>query len=156
MRRLALLCCSAALLVAACAKEEAPPDTTAAAAAAPPPPPAPAPINLADVAGKWQVHSRTEKGDSVSYVLDAKADTTGWTITFPGRKAMPVHIIPGGDSIVAHVAPYESVLRKGVQVTTETVYRLRDGKLVASSVARYAGGGADSVVRVTGEGTKQP
>jgi hypothetical protein len=155
MRRLTALSL-AAFTLAACAKEEPKPDTTAAAAAAPAPPPAPTPINLADVAGKWQMVALTEKGDTVRYLLDAKADTLGWMATFPKRKPMSVHVIPGGDSIVAHMGPYESVLRKGVQVTTENVYRLKDGKLMSTAVAHYKGAGADSVVKITAEGTRQP
>jgi hypothetical protein len=157
MRRLALLCCVAA--IAACAKTEKPADTTAAAATTPPPPPpAPAPIALADVAGKWNVKSMNAANDSVliEYVLDAKADTTGWTMTFPKGKPIPMHVRPDADSIIIDAGPYPSALRKGVNVTIHGSSRLKDGKLVGTSVAHYAVKTADSVITIKTEGTKAP
>ena len=50
--------------------------------------------------------------------------------------------------------PYESVLRKGVQVKTTTVFRLQDGKLVGTTVAHYTTKGADSVRNLRAEGTR--
>ena len=51
--------------------------------------------------------------------------------------------------------PYESVLRKGVKVTTHSVFRLQDGKLVGTTVAHYAIKGADSVRNLRSEGTRE-
>jgi hypothetical protein len=34
-----------------------------------------------------------------------------------------------GDSIITEMGPFESLLQKGVQVTTNSVMRLQDGKL---------------------------
>jgi hypothetical protein len=145
-------CCWAAVLVG-CAKPEQQParDTTAAAAPTPP-----AGIALADVAGKWAMTTTTEKGDStlVKYELVATGDTTGWTFNFPKRKPVPAHVAVGGDSIVLEAGPYESVLRKGVQVTTHSVARLQDGKLVGTTVARYATHGPDSLRNLRLEGTR--
>jgi hypothetical protein len=155
MRATALLCC-AVLLVACGGAEETPPVDTAA------PAPAPAPaatISLADLAGTWTQTVRTETSDSilVTAPITATSDTTGWTITLPGREPMPVRVRVDGDSIITATGPYESVLRKGVQVTTESVLRRQaDGKLVGITVARYQGASADSVVRLRTELTKTP
>jgi len=51
--------------------------------------------------------------------------------------------------------PYASMRRKGKQVWTEGTYRLENGKIVGTTVAHYANSGADSVVRLRTEGTKQ-
>jgi hypothetical protein len=155
MRFLALLCCAA--VAAGCSKPEQTPvqDTTAVVT-----PPPPAPISLADVAGTWTVRSMAEGSDSVlvTTTMVATADTTGWTITLPGRaKPVPSRVVAvSGDSIVTEAGPYESVLRKGVQVTTQSVMRLRDGKLVGTTVAHYKTAAADSVVRLRTEGTRAP
>ena len=156
MRRYAMLCCVAAF--AGCAKSDTPPaDTTSAVAT---PPPAPAPIALADVAGKWNVTGKNEAGDStlVTYILTATADTTGWSIKFPDRtKTVPVHVVAvAGDSVVIHAGPYPSVLRKGVQVTTTGAFRLQDGKMVGLTKAHYNVKTADSVRMVRSEGTRAP
>jgi len=154
MRHHLVSCCSAAVLIG-CAKSEEQParDTTAAA------PAMPAMISLGDVAGKWAVRTMTESGDStlVSFEMVATADNSGWTFNFPNRKPVPVRVVAvDGDSIVTEAGPFESVLRKGVQVTTRTVNRLQDGKLVGATVARYARSGADSVRRLRFEGTRAP
>ena len=146
------LCCAAAL--GGCTKTEKQPaaDTAAMAAEAP----APAAISLADVAGKWRVRGMSETGDStlVTFELNATADPSGWTFIFPNRKPIPVRVTTAGDSIMTEAGPYESVLRKGVQVTTRGVLRLEGGKLVGTTVARYAGG-RDSL-RVRTEATRMP
>ncbi len=151
MRYLVSCCC--AVVLVGCAKPEQQPaqDTTAAAAPTPP-----AGISLADVAGKWAMTTTNEKGDStlVKYELVATGDTTGWTFNFPKRKPVPAHVAVGGDSIVLEAGPYESVLRKGVQVTTHSVARLQDGKLVGTTVARYATHGPDSLRNLRLEGTR--
>ena len=152
MRRFAIICCCAAAVVG-CAKTET---KAPAASQAPPPPP---PISLADVAGKWSVRGMNEARDStlVTYQLNATADTSGWTIAFPNRKAIPARVAAvGGDSVVMEAGPYESVLRKGVQVTTHGVIRLQDGKMVGLTIAHYKTAKADSVRRIPMEGTRLP
>jgi hypothetical protein len=154
MRATALLCCT--LLLVACGGEETPPADSVAAVA---PAPAPATISLAELAGKWTQTVRTETSDSVlvTGTINATADTTGWTITLPNRPPMPVRVRVDGDSLMNWSGPYESVLRKGVQVTTESVLRKQpDGKLTGITIARYAGAGADSVVRLRTEVTRAP
>jgi hypothetical protein len=145
MRTIAVLC--TAVLLVGCAKSE----KQAGAGAEP------AAIALADVAGTWNVSAMPAVGDSVltTYQLTATADTTGWTITFPGRPPIPVRVAAvAGDSIVVEAGPYESVLRPGVMVSTHTVNRLQDGKLVGTFTAHYQSAAADSVLNGRQEGVR--
>lgn len=122
-------------------------------------PAAPAPIALADVAGKWAVRVTPESGDStvLNFEMVATGDTSGWMFNFPKRKPVPVRVLAvDGDSIVTEAGPFESMLRKGVQVTSRTVNRLQDGKLVGATTARYATSGPDSVAQLRFEGTRAP
>jgi hypothetical protein len=153
MRFFVSLCCAA--VVAGCSKPDAPPaqDTTAVVA------PAPTPISLADIAGKWVVRTMAENSDSVLVTseMTATADTSGWVTVVPGRPPMATRVIEvAGDSVTTEFGPFESVLRAGVQVTTRSVMRLRDGKLVGHLMARYATTGADSVARLRLEATRAP
>jgi hypothetical protein len=156
MRRLVLGCCAIALIGCNKPKEEPAMESTAAAPEAPA---APAPIALADIAGKWSVRSMTESGDStlVTYELVASGDTSGWSLNFPKRKPVPMRVVAvAGDSIVTEAGPFESVLRKGIKVTTQSVMRLKDGKLVGTTTAHYATSGADSVRNLRIEGSRAP
>jgi len=149
MRRLAILLFGAAAIVG-CAK----PEPKAPAAAPPPPPP---PLALSSVAGKWSVKSMNEARDTtlVTYELTATADTTGWTIAFSHRRPIPARVAAvAGDSVVIDAGPYESVLRRGLQVTTHGVFRLRDGKLEGTTIAHYRTTKPDSVRRIVAEGTR--
>ena len=165
MRRLLRLCylsCCAAGL-AGCARPDtekaadtAAGDTTAPAAAAA----SPAALSLSAVAGRWNVRSVPESGPdttTTTYVLNATADTTGWTRTHPNRQPIPVRVVAvAGDSAVIEAGPFESQRRRGVQVRTRTVLRLQGDRLVGSAVARYATTGPDSVGRFRAEGTRAP
>ena len=153
------LCCCAAL-VAACGKSDteaadtAAADTTAAAA-----PAAPAPLSLSQIAGRWNARSVPETGDTTptTFLLNATADTTGWTITFPRRQPIRTRVVAvEGDSIVTETGPYESARRKGVRVTTRVVWRLEGDRLVGSTIARYVTTGPDSVLRLRSEATRAP
>lgn len=158
--RPALAC--TAFLIAACAKKEnaaadtssTTASTTASTTSAAP---APANINLADVAGKWNMRAVPTSGTDTSattYVLTATNSTTGWTITFPGRKPMPVQVAAAGDSIVITAPAYTSVRRKGVQVSTTSVARLQNGDLVGPTTAHYKTKSADSVLVLNVTGTR--
>jgi hypothetical protein len=157
VRRLTLLCCCSAFALAGCAQpEDQATDTAAGTAAAIA---APATVSLADVAGKWNVRATPESGTDTTvtnYVLTATADTTGWTITFPNRQPVPLQVTVAGDSITYRSAQYESVRRRGLQVTTEGVARIRDGKFVGAAVAHYKTTRPDSVLRLRIEGTRAP
>jgi len=145
------ICCSAAVL-AACAKKEnaAVTDTsnTMASSSTSTVTTAPAPVNLADFAGKWNVRSVPATGDTTptTYVLKATSTTSGWTITFPRRAPIAARITPAGDSIQIDAGPFSSVRRKGVQVTTTGGLRLQNGNLVGTNTAHYKVKTADSVL----------
>jgi hypothetical protein len=157
MRRFAICC---AVVLIGCDKPKDQPAADAAAdTPAPAAPAAPAPISLADVAGKWAVRTMNETGDStlVSYEMVASADSSAWNFTFPGRKPIPMRIIAvAGDSIVSESGPFESALRKGVQVRVTQVLRLQDSKLMGTTTARYATKSADSIAHLRLEGTRAP
>jgi hypothetical protein len=155
------LACSV-LLIAACAKKEnAAVDTSSMSASSTASTttaaPAPANINLADVAGKWDMRAVPTSGTdttATTYVLTATNSQTGWTIAFPGRKPMAVQVATGGDSLVISAAPYTSVRRKGTQVSTVGVLRLQNGDLVGPTTAHYKTKSADSVLVLNVTGTR--
>ena len=102
------------------------------------------------------MHTMPQDADTVLVTYELVADNAGWTFNFPKRKPVKVTVSASGDSIISDAGPYESVLRKGVQVTTHSVTRLVDGKLVGTTTAHYATKGADSVRALRVEGTKNP
>ena len=150
--------CWIALVLMGCSKPaDKPADTTVGES--PATEAAPAAISLADVAGTWNVRSTVEGDEStvVTYDMVATADRSGWSINFPKREPVPVRIVAvEGDSIVSEAGPFESAIRKGVQVSTRVVSRLQDGKLVGTTVARYQVTGPDTVARLRFEGTRAP
>jgi hypothetical protein len=163
MHRFPLIC--AAAILAGCSRpanrsadERAPMDTSAQAGLATQAAPAPAAtVSLADLAGKWKMRTTDESGGHpVEAVLNATADSSGWTITAPKRKPVPVRVVAvAGDSIVTESGPYESFILTGVQVTTRNTSRLQDGKLVGVTEAHYAlKGGRDSVGRRSSVATR--
>jgi hypothetical protein len=120
---------------------------------------APAGISLADLAGTWNVRAALDGSDkTITYDLVTTEDGSSWTLKFPGRDPMPLRLVATeGDSLVWEAGPFESVVRKGVQVKlSRTVARLQDGKLVGHTTATYEGQGADSVAHLTLEGTRAP
>jgi hypothetical protein len=146
-----------ALTLAACAKKEPAPADTATAMAPAAATPAAA-LSLADVAGRWNLVTRPASGPDTTVtkvVLVATADTSGWVMEMPTGQKVTHHVTLSGDSIMLKSEPYASMRRKGKQVWTESVYRLENGKLVGPTVAHYAKSGADSVLRLQTEGTKQ-
>ena len=153
-------CCCAAVLAGCAKKDNAAVDTTTAMASSTTSSTTattgPAPINLADVAGKWDMRSVPVTGDTTAttYVLTATSNTSGWTITFPGRKPIPAKVSVAGDSIIIDAGPFPSVRRKGVQVVTNGVARLQGGSLVGSNTAHYRVKTADSVLVLTTTGTR--
>ena len=157
------LACSVFLIAACAKKDNAAVDTSSTSASSTAstttaaPAPGPANISLADVAGKWNVRSVPTSGTDTTpttYVLTATNSQSGWTLTFPGRKPMPVQISTSGDSIMITAAPYASVRRKGLQVSTNGVLRLQNGDLVGSTTAHYKTKSADSVMVLTMTGTR--
>ncbi len=143
-----------ALLAGACTRaDETPAADTAAPVAA-----TPASVSLSDIAGTWDATATPEGTDSavVRYQMKASADPAAWTILLPNRPEMSVQVTTDADSIMVSNGPYESVLRKGVMVTTESVMRLVDGRLLGTTIARYNRASPDSVVRLRIEATRAP
>jgi hypothetical protein len=155
--RLLALALSASIFTACNKKESAPP---------PPPPPAMAPmapmastpINLQSLAGTWKFKVMGAASDSVltTYTLVVAADTTGWMMTLPNRKPMRMHVMVMGDSVMLSSPQYESVLRKGQQVTLSSVMHVMGDKLMGTTMAHYVTKGPDSLVALRSEGTKAP
>jgi hypothetical protein len=146
----AFLCC--ATIVAACADRDGEPATDTAVTGE-------AAGSLERIAGRWDMRIFPETGDSTlgTFVLNATADTTGWTITAPNRQPVPLRVIAvQGDSIITEAGPYESFLRPGRQVRTRGVMRLQGDRLVGRTEARYQTPAGDSVARVRTEGTRAP
>jgi len=140
MRHSTLLWCS--ILLVGCSKADTAADTAAIAdTAMPAVAMGPTPISLDQVAGKWNVRVLSaETGDSTltSYVLDAKADTAGWTFTFPTGGPIAMRFTSmAGDSLVTESGPFDSRLQRGVKVSSGVTWRLRDGKLAGAIVSRY-------------------
>ena len=143
----------AVLLLAACAKADAPPaaDTMAGIDAQP------SAISLADVAGRWNVSVMGEQSDSIltTYVLDAKADTAGWTFTFPNREPIPMQVTGvAGDSVMTAAGPFQSSLRSGSMVSITAAMSMRGDTISGITIARYPTTAADSVVRLRTIGTR--
>jgi hypothetical protein len=69
---------------------------------------------------------------------------------------MTPRVMFSGDSVVIDNGPHESVLRKGVQVTTHSVSRLQGGMLVGMTTAHYATASGDSVVMLRTRATRVP
>jgi hypothetical protein len=152
---IAVLLCAGVL--AGCAKKDDSAVDTTADTAAVTTAPTPTPVNLADVAGKWNTTAVPTAGSDTSttnYVLTATSTTSGWTITFPGRAPIPVRASVDGDSIMLAAGPYASVRRKGVQVSTNSVVRLQGGRLVGGTTAHYNVKTADSVLTLNTVGTR--
>jgi hypothetical protein len=157
--RIAICCCSAAVLAACAKKENAAMDTTASSSASTTTTAtttAPAPVNLADFAGKWDVRSVPVSGDTTSttYVLTATSSTTGWSLKFPGRAPVAARITVAGDSVEMEAGPFQSVRRKGVIVTTNSGLRIQNGNLVGTTTAHYKVKTPDSVLVLNSTGTR--
>jgi hypothetical protein len=159
MRILALSCCVASLV--ACTRGDRDNVATDTAAGATDTAPAASTLSLADLAGTWNVTARPESGSDTSatrYTLTARSDTSGWSISFPGRpQPVAVRVVAvQGDSVVTEAGPFQSVRRRNVQVTTRNVLRREGDRLVGSTRARYQTTGSDTVLVLRTEATRAP
>jgi hypothetical protein len=152
------ICVCAAVLAGCAKKDDAAVDTTADTSAVTTAP-TPTPVNLADVAGKWNMRAVPTSGTDTTptnSVITATATTSGWTVTLPGRPPVPMRVTVDGDSIMTEAGPYASVRRRGVQVTTNGVMRLEGGSLVGRTTAHYKVSTPDSVLVLTSTATRAP
>ena len=155
---LAILCSS--VLIAACSGDHKVEGDSAlqAAAAAVTPAPTPPSISLQRLAGKWNLRAVPESGTDTTpttVVLNATADTTGWTMTM-GTQTVPLRVRIVGDTILTESDEYESTRRRGVKVTTRGSMRLVGDSIVGTTIARYASPGPDSVLRLRTVGKRAP
>ena len=150
---------STLLLIVACSKnEDAAKDSTAAAAAPPAAAPAAA-LNLADLAGTWDMASTPTEGKDTSatkYTMTATADTSGWVLVFPSGEKVSMQVSVSGDSLMFKTATFSSQRRKNVKVFTDGAMHVQGGKMIGMTTAHYTGAGADSVLHLRAEGTKRP
>ncbi len=151
MRRIAVLGCLFVAVGCGPGQDQATPEAEMPAAVAP------AATSLADFAGTWSMRALTEAGDSVliEYEMTATSGTEGWTVTFPDRDPIPAHVMEAvGDSVVLHLGPYPSALRDDVSVTTVTVTRIVDGRMMGYFTATYDAEGENSVLRGLQDGDR--
>ena len=151
MRRTSVLACFIFAIGCGSGQDQEAPETGMQETAAP------AATSLADFAGTWAMRAMTQAGDSVliEYEMTATAGTEGWTVTFPERDPLPAHIMEAvGDSVVLHVGPYPSALRDDVSVTTMTVTRIVNGRMVGYFTATYDTEGPDTVLNGLQEGER--
>jgi hypothetical protein len=155
MRRLALCCCAVALVSCRTSKDQVPEDAVAddteehTMEAAP--------IALSEFAGRWSVRLMSEDGDSTlgTYEMVATSDTAGWEVRFPNRPPVPVRVLGvEADSVITEVGPYESLLRKGVPVTSQGVQWLENDTMVSRITAHYQTKDPDSVLSLRSEATR--
>jgi hypothetical protein len=156
--RFTVLAGCAVLLIGCTKKDEAPAVDTTAAAPAPAPAPA-APMSLASMSGKWHVDVKLASKDTVvtSYVLDA-TDTTKWSLRFDkgGTGDVPLKMTGrAGDTVMTTTDWFDSNVRKGMKVMTDSKTWMQDGKLMGTVVAHYKTTKPDSVLNLVTEGTKQ-
>ena len=144
----------AAVALLACAKEAAD-DATEMADTTAMEEPTPG-ISLANLAGTWNMRTMPMDSDTTQIEYTITIDEAGWTMLLPERDPVTSNVTVEGDSVVAVSAPFESVLRGGVMVTTTTVYRMEGDRLVGTITARYETTGPDSVTYLRTEGTRAP
>lgn len=112
----------------------------------------------AGFAGAWDLTVMPEHDDSVLTTshLVATATADGWTMTLPGRAPVPLAVTFSGDSAMTIAPTYESVLRKGVMVSTSSVFRRNGNNLAGTTVARYTTTGPDSLLKLRSIGVRSP
>ena len=118
-----------------------------------------APIVLSEVAGNWNLRATPTSGadtTATEYVLTATNTTEGWKLRYTNGQVVPVQVTASGDSLITVAGPFKSVRRKGVDVTTNGVFRRDGDRLVGTTVAHYKTTGADSVLTLRVEGTRAP
>lgn len=150
MRRTTIPILGLALITACAPREEAAPDTAAAG------------VSLADFAGTWDGTVTPPGSDSVVANIEMLATSTpdGWSFTVVNAtnpamsSTSPARVVAfEGDSLILEAGPFESILRAGQQVSTRSVYRLRDGMMVGVVRAIYAA--TDDTVMLSSEATRR-
>lgn len=152
MRRTVIMLFGVAVVFAGCSRTDAPPaaDTMAAA-------PADGPATtLASFNGTWDVNVMPEGSDSVvtSHVLNVS--DTAWRVEFTDRPGVTARMTGmRGDTAMSEAGPFESGVRRGMQVRTTNSYWIQDGKLMGRTTARYETTGPDTVRMFHSVGTRR-
>lgn len=119
---------------------------------------APAPMTPASFAGTWATTSTLEGVPTpVPSTLVGSADGMTWTLSLEGRPNVATMASISGDSLIIQSAEYESVLRKGVMVTTRTASVMSDSTmLMGNMIATYKTPKGEEVVKGTVMSTRAP
>ena len=93
----------------------------------------------ASFAGTWSTTATLEgAAKPVPSTLVGSADGATWTLSLEGRPNVAATASMSGDSLIIQSAEYESVLRKGVMVTTRTATVMSDNTMMMGNmVASY-------------------
>lgn len=119
-------------------------------------------ISLSDFAGTWDGTATAQGTDSVVANIEmlATSTTEGWSFTVVNAtnpalaSTSPARVTAiEGDSLVVEAGPFESILRGGQQVSTRSVYRLQDGRMVGVVQAVYAATG--DTITLNSEATRR-
>ncbi len=107
-------------------------------------------VTLADFAGTWHTTNElTGVKDPVESQLIGSADGSSWTLKFPDRDPVPMHMSVVDDSLIGVSDRYESVLRPGVMVTVRSA-SVRQGDAMTGNVrVVYHTQDGDEVVKGT-------
>ena len=109
---------------------------------------------MADFAGTWELVATLEGAeDPVPVRIEGTADGT-WTMYLQDREPMMAEAMMMGDSLVMEIAPYESVLRDGVMVSTRSAVVIDGDRMMGSLVATYRTPEGEEVVSGTMEGAR--
>ena len=150
MRRTVLL--GLAVVVAGCSRADTPPaaDTLAVTPADSPA------VTLASFNGTWDVNVMPEGSDSVATSHVLVVTDTAWRVEFSDRPGVTARMTGmRGDTVTSEAGPFESGVRRGMQVRTTNSYWLQDGKMMGKTIARYETTGADTVRHFHSVGTRR-
>lgn len=153
MRTLVLL----AVALVACSKAETP--AVDSAAMTPAMAPAPAALTAADVDGSWNGVTMGETSDSItSRWKTAKIDDNTSSLMVEGRKdAVKFTRVFDADSMISTSEPYANPAdAKAPKLMFRSVARMKDGKLVGTSINMLADKPDSVVSRGRFEATKAP
>lgn len=114
-------------------------------------------ISLSTVAGKWSTRAIDENGALLGTAdLLATDNTSGWTLTFPNRKPIPMRVVSvSGDSITTEMS-YETSDHKGTQIQNRAVNRFHGNTMTGTLEAHVVTAGRDSLIHARLEGTREP
>lgn len=109
---------------------------------------------MADFAGTWELTATLEGADApVPVRIEGTADGA-WTMYLQDREPMAAEAMMMGDSLVMQIAPYESVLRDGVMVSTRSAVVVDGDRMTGNLVATYQTPEGEEVVSGTMEGAR--